>query len=96
MEEHQIKLIKWGLVFLGDPAVLKFGPTLVEITKNDGTKALSCAPQELKRANYNSNNGMITLKSNNGQKCNIQIKNDDSAQKFSAFLDQNNIKGFSI
>lgn len=97
MHQYEIKLIKWGLIFLGKPAILKFNHDVIEITKTDGSTAFSCLPTELKQANYNSNNGMITLNSVNGQKCNIAFpKDDEAAQKFAEFLDQQAIKGFSV
>ncbi len=96
MEQFDIKLIKWGLVFLGNPAVLKIDPTRLEITKKDGSTAFSCTLAELKKANFNSNNGMWTLKSNDGQKCNIAIKGDEATQKFGSYLDGAGVKGFSV
>lgn len=94
--EAEIKLIKWGIIFLGEPGRIKFNTNFIEITKADGSVAFSCSLGALKRANYNSNNGMITLKSSNGQKCNISFKDDESAQKFGELLDKADVKGLSV
>jgi hypothetical protein len=91
-----IKLIKWGLIFFSEPATITFDKTQIQIVKQDGSIALACAPGALAKANYNSINGMLTLKASTGQKCNIAFREGELAKQFGEFLDDFGVKGFTI
>lgn len=104
MESYDIKLIKYGIIFFYDPATLRYNSSVVEIVKANGEVVFSHAPSGIKRADYNGNSGIFTLKSLTGQKANIAFKGDwnftfqefEPVAKFRSYLDEHNIKGFTI
>lgn len=91
-----IKLIKWGIIFFSESAEIIFDRTNVQVLKRDGTIVLDCAPGDLKKANYNSTNGIITLRASNGQKCNLAFLDAEPAAQFGQLLDSFEVKGLNI
>ena len=97
---HEIKLIKYGVIFLHDKAFLKYNPSAIEISLSNGEKTFQYAPSEIKRVIYNPSSGIFTLKSRSGQKVNIAYKNysgqecSEFEKSFRAYLKQQGIKGW--
>lgn len=104
MESYDIKLIKYGIIFFYDPATLRYNSSVVEIIKPSGEIVFSHPPTNIKRANFNANSGILTLKTHTGQKMNIAFKGDwnftfqefEPVARFRAYLDEHNIKGFTM
>lgn len=104
MKSYDIRLIKYGIIFFYDPATLRYDSSVLEIIKSTGEVAFSYPPSSIKRANYNANSGIFTLKTYTGQKVNIAFKGDwsftfqefEPVAKFRAYLDEHKIKGFTM
>ena len=96
MNEFQVKLAKWASIFFIQPATLKIDTTKLEISKEDGTIVLSSSFTDLKKANYNSINGIWTLVSTNGQKCNVIVKDRQAVEQLRSNMAAAGVKGLVI
>jgi hypothetical protein len=100
--QHEIKLIKHGVILFYDRAFLTFNPSLVEITTQGGEVAFKYAPNEIKRVLFNPSSGIFTIKARSGQKVNIAYKDYSSAETlrfeelFRAYLKEQGVKGWVI
>lgn len=99
---YDIKLIKYGIIFFFDPALLTYDTSIIKITKLDGSVAFSHAPTNIKRADFSRKSGIFTLRTYTGQKVNISFKGDftfyefEPVTKFREYLKQHLINGSGL
>lgn len=102
MESHDIKLIKYGVLFFYEHATLKYDSSMIEIIKADGTVAFAYPLNSIKNIGFNGKSGIFTIKAHTGQKVNIAFKSETFFERSSEtnalceFIKTHNLKGFTI
>ncbi len=96
MAEAEVKLIKWGLIFFNSDATIKYSSAWLQVSDRLGAEQFSCKADELKKVNFNSINGMFTLKSYAGRKCNIVFLNDSDVNAFREYLKSIRVGGLTV